>query len=149
MAPATAAMLHSHTEALRQRIEEWRRRPANAAAAHATRIALKRLRYLLEAFGESSELAMAAVERLGKLQDALGRFHDAQLLQRSLTQALERESPPSRRAVAALRRALSNEMNTALQEARSRLGKSGLGGALKEVARLETSLQRSDLSLVA
>ncbi|MGH7523557.1 MAG: CHAD domain-containing protein [Gemmatimonadales bacterium] len=149
MAPATAGMLRSHVEVLRLRLQEWRRRPTNPSAAHATRIALKRLRYLLEAFGDSSDLATAAVERLGTLQDALGRFHDAQLLQQALSQALKRGSPPPPRAVAALRRAVSTEMNSALAEARSRLGKFGLRAALKEVAQLETSLQRSDLSAAA
>lgn len=149
MAPAAAGMLRSHVDDLQQRLQEWRRRPANPSAAHAARIALKRLRYLLEAFGDSSELATAAVERLGKLQDALGRFHDAQLLQQALVRAIERGSPPPRRAVAALRRALSTEMNAALEEAQSRLGKSGLRDALREVARLEASLRRAGFGVAA
>jgi CHAD domain-containing protein len=94
-------------------------------------------------------MAMAAVEGLGKLQDALGRFHDAQLLQQALGRALERGSPPPRRAVAALRRALSTEMNAAVEEAQSRLGRSGLRDALREVAGLEASLRRAAIGVAA
>lgn len=48
--------------------------------AHKARIAIKRLRYLLEAFGGSSRLAATAVLRLTEAQDEFGRLHDAQIL---------------------------------------------------------------------
>jgi CHAD domain-containing protein len=47
---------------------------------HAARIAVKRLRYLLEAFDGTSRLAATAVLRLSDLQDALGRLNDELML---------------------------------------------------------------------
>jgi CHAD domain-containing protein len=47
--------------------------------AHATRIAAKRLRYLLEGVEQASPAAPALIEELKTLQDTLGELHDAQL----------------------------------------------------------------------
>jgi hypothetical protein len=49
------------------------------AEAHATRIAAKRLRYLLEGVADAAHAAKALIEELKALQDTLGELHDAQL----------------------------------------------------------------------
>jgi len=52
--------------------------------AHEARIAVKRLRYLLEALGGTSRLAATAVLRLTGVQDEFGRLHDGQVLEREI-----------------------------------------------------------------
>ena len=48
--------------------------------AHRTRIAAKRLRYLLEPFAADVEAIPPLIKRLKQLQDALGEMHDADVL---------------------------------------------------------------------
>ncbi|HEX3865881.1 MAG TPA: CHAD domain-containing protein [Gemmatimonadaceae bacterium] len=49
------------------------------AEAHATRIAAKRLRYLLDPLDDALPAVKEIVDELGVLQDRLGELHDAQL----------------------------------------------------------------------
>lgn len=55
--------------------------------AHAARISIKRLRYLLEAFGRISGSATSVLAQLTTLQHLFGELHDAQVLQRRLREA--------------------------------------------------------------
>jgi CHAD domain-containing protein/CYTH domain-containing protein len=56
------------------------------AAAHAARITVKRLRYLLEPFQADLSGAAAAVNRLKQLQDLLGDLHDCHRIAAELAQ---------------------------------------------------------------
>jgi CHAD domain-containing protein len=55
---------------------------------HAARIAAKRLRYLVDALPDSIEGASDVIQRLTRLQDALGALHDAQLLGSDIARSL-------------------------------------------------------------
>ncbi|HEX7024805.1 MAG TPA: CHAD domain-containing protein [Gemmatimonadales bacterium] len=74
------------------------RRPGQVAAAHAARIAVKRLRYLLEGFGRSSRSATGILAGLTAMQHLFGELHDAQVLRRRAA-----GSPPVLRALLARR----------------------------------------------
>ena len=55
-------------------------RPSQVGESHLARIAMKRLRYLLEALDPALTPAALAVQRLALMQQALGDLHDAQVL---------------------------------------------------------------------
>ncbi|MCS6798452.1 MAG: CHAD domain-containing protein [Myxococcota bacterium] len=57
-------------------------------AAHAARIAIKRLRYLVEPVRDALPAARALVDRCRAAQDALGRMHDAHVLLARVEHAL-------------------------------------------------------------
>ena len=59
----------------------------NEAEAHAARIAVKRLRYLIEPFHHELPGAPAAIERLKALQDILGDLHDSHRIAEELNAA--------------------------------------------------------------
>ena len=64
--------------------------PQDVAHAHATRIAGKRLRYLLEPLrGARGADSSQAVQVLKELQDLLGELHDAHVLGHALAEGLE------------------------------------------------------------
>lgn len=78
--------------------------PQDVAHAHATRIAGKRLRYLLEPLrGARGADSNQAVQVLKELQDLLGELHDAHVLGDALAEGLEAlASDRARRAHAAV-----------------------------------------------
>lgn len=76
---ALARELRAETAALRQEFA-IARSPGDADAVHGARIAVKRLRYLLEPVGDGDAGARSLVERLKRLQTALGELHDLQIL---------------------------------------------------------------------
>jgi CHAD domain-containing protein len=100
--------------------------------AHAARIAMKRLRYLLEPFGSSSRLAATAVLRLTAAQDAFGRLHDIQLLARRITG--HRAKPAFR---AAVRRNLLTAFSDTRRLSRSRDIKTARDATGRLIRRLE------------
>jgi CHAD domain-containing protein len=110
--PSTAAAM---AVLLTERLEEVNaslrrlRSARQTEMAHAARIAMKRLRYLLEPFGSSSRLAATAVLRLTAAQDAFGKLHDVQLLARRIA---------GHRAKPAFRAAVRHNLETAFREAR-------------------------------
>jgi len=55
-------------------------RPAQAPEAHAARISIKRLRYLLDGLGRASRSSANILPRLIELQHLFGELHDAQVL---------------------------------------------------------------------
>jgi len=85
--------------------------------AHAARISIKRLRYLLEAFGRTSRSATCILAQLATLQHLFGELHDAQVLQRRL-----REPHGASPAAAALRARLARRAATAFRQARRAVG---------------------------
>lgn len=111
MAAAMAQLLAERLERLERMETSLGRlkRAGQIEPAHEARIAMKRLRYLHEAFGSSSRLAATAVLRLTEVQDGFGRLHDAQILSQRIT---------SHRAKPALRTRLRRNIQTAFREAR-------------------------------
>ena len=101
--------------------------------AHAARIAMKRLRYLLEPFGSSSRLAATAVLRLTAAQDAFGKLHDIQLLARRIT---------GHRAKPAFRAAVRRNLQTAFGEARRLSRSRDIKTARDATSRLIRRLER-------
>ncbi len=108
MAAAMALLLAERLERMETSLGRLKR-AGQIEPAHEARIALKRLRYLLEAFGSSSRLAATAVLRLTEVQDGFGRLHDAQILAQRIT---------GHRAKPALRTRLRRNIQTAFREAR-------------------------------
>jgi CHAD domain-containing protein len=78
-AVALAREVRAESAALRQEFA-IARSPADADAVHGARIAVKRLRYLLEPVGERDTGAQSLLDRLKRLQTALGELHDLQIL---------------------------------------------------------------------
>lgn len=78
-APALARELRAESAALRQEFANARS-PGDGDAVHGARIAVKRMRYLLEPVGDGDANARSLVERLKGLQTALGELHDLQIL---------------------------------------------------------------------
>jgi CHAD domain-containing protein len=75
----TGGLVHRHVAALRDQLS----RTLDAAdfeQAHRTRIAFKRLRYLLEPVARKNRRAGALVRRLKEAQDLLGEHHDMHVL---------------------------------------------------------------------
>ena len=108
MAAAMAVLLAERLEEVNASIRRWKS-ASQTEMAHAARIAMKKLRYLLEPFGSSSRLAATAVLRLTSAQDAFGRLHDFQLLARRIT---------GHRAKPAFRAAVRRNLQTAFRDAR-------------------------------
>jgi len=78
-APALARELRAESAALRQEFA-IARSASDTDAVHGARVAVKRMRYLLEPVGDGDVSARSLVERLKRLQTALGELHDLQIL---------------------------------------------------------------------
>jgi CHAD domain-containing protein len=78
MGSVTAELVTRYARRLRKSLRRIRS-IADVEATHRTRMAGKRLRYLLEPFAWDRP-TVRIIERLQALQDGLGEFHDAQLL---------------------------------------------------------------------
>jgi CHAD domain-containing protein len=116
-----ATMAVALAQLLMERLEEMEtslgrlKRVGQIERAHEARITVKRLRYLLEAFGRTSRLAVTAVLRLTEVQDAFGRLHDAQVLAHYVADRRERPALRSR-----LRRNIQVNFRHAIRVSRSR-----------------------------
>jgi CHAD domain-containing protein/CYTH domain-containing protein len=86
---AMSVLVRAQAATLRRRLEGVRTLHDDEAA-HRARIAGKRLRYLLEPIVPHVAEGSATLERLKRLQDALGDFHDAHVWQGVVAQAVER-----------------------------------------------------------
>ena len=71
-----ADFLDDHAIACREALRSARQ-SADRTEAHAGRISAKRLRYLLEPFGEVVRRAAVTIAELKRVQDMLGELHDA------------------------------------------------------------------------
>ncbi len=78
-ATATSRLIHEHVAELEQELEVARSGP-DADAVHAARIAVKRLRYLLEPLAAERPLLAPTLESLKQLQTLLGELHDLHVL---------------------------------------------------------------------
>ncbi|MEO7964355.1 MAG: CHAD domain-containing protein [Gemmatimonadaceae bacterium] len=83
-----SALVRSHTAALRRRLDVVRS-PSDDESAHRARIAGKRVRYLLEPIVPHVASGAETIDRLKRLQDALGDFHDTHVWLSSLRAAIE------------------------------------------------------------
>jgi CHAD domain-containing protein len=81
MAAAMGEALRHATETLAHGLGRVRS-VEQVAEAHAARIAIKRLRYLLEAYGPAARSSSTILPRLTTLQHLFGELHDAQMLER-------------------------------------------------------------------
>ncbi len=77
-AAVAADMIELQAEALTNAVERVAGQ-GDRAEAHATRIAAKRLRYLLEGVDDAVPSVHGLIEELKSLQDTLGELHDSQL----------------------------------------------------------------------
>ncbi|MBW3570308.1 MAG: CHAD domain-containing protein [Gemmatimonadetes bacterium] len=76
MGGVAAGLVAAHVDDLRRRLGAARS-VDEQDALHEARISAKRLRYLLEPFGDELPDAAWAVRRLKRMQDTLGEMHDA------------------------------------------------------------------------
>lgn len=119
-----AATLVQHASDLAQRLSEASP-SADSAELHATRIAAKRLRYLLEPVESGLAGGGALVRRLKDLQDLFGELTDAHELDTVLREAGEGAAPAAsllRTEVAALFIRLRDEWSTAGPDLERRIG---------------------------
>jgi CHAD domain-containing protein len=84
---AAARLIREHGAALEQELAAAQA-AHDDASVHAARIAVKRLRYLLEPLTAEAPAASSAVEQLKQLQDLLGELHDLAVLARELGEAV-------------------------------------------------------------
>ncbi len=155
MASAMAGALRGCVEALPRTLERVKL-PQHVARAHAARIAVKRLRYLLEAFGRSSRLAAQAVRHLAILQQHFGELHDAQVLEHRLSQEIATltrhhgrsrsratsKQAPGLRALQRLRTALHRRVGRAFQAVRRAIRSRPTTDTITQVTRLIQRLER-------
>ena len=87
-AGASAALILEQVRDVERRLNQWQASD-DPALAHRTRIAGKRLRYMVETF-KDSELAREGVAWLKQLQDDLGELHDRQVMIEELEQTADR-----------------------------------------------------------
>lgn len=104
----TGELVAAHGAELRATLAEVHE-TSDEAAAHAARIAAKRLRYLLEPLRELRPEAADLVDRLRELQDLLGELHDAHVLGATLADALAAAAAERARARAATALAAGSE----------------------------------------
>jgi CHAD domain-containing protein len=97
-----AALLAEHTAAVNARLAEIST-PDQVEEAHEARIAVKRLRYLLEPLAGELVGAPPLLESVETLQNLLGELHDSHVLDETLadSDAARRASRATREAVAA------------------------------------------------
>jgi CHAD domain-containing protein/CYTH domain-containing protein len=86
-AAAAADRIRAQAAELRVHVEEVKD-PSDVEKAHATRIAAKHLRYLLEPVTGDAHAAQALIDRLKDLQDVLGALHDAHVFGSQVAAAL-------------------------------------------------------------
>ena len=131
MAAAVALLLAERLDQMETSLSRLKR-PGQRVLAHQARIATKRLRYLLEAFGSSSRLAATAVLRLTKVQDEFGRLHDAQMLLQRIT---------GLHAKPVLRTRLRRDIQTSFRRARRLSGSRDIATAEDATTRLIRRLE--------
>jgi CHAD domain-containing protein len=78
-AASTSRLIREHVTELEQELAAARAGP-DADAIHAARIAVKRLRYLLEPLAGERPVLAGTIESLKSLQDLLGELHDLHVL---------------------------------------------------------------------
>jgi CHAD domain-containing protein len=74
--------------------------PDDDAGLHRVRIEGKKLRYVLEFFGQILGPTDEVLQRLERVQDALGEYNDLRVQTAHLNAALQGESPGGRGAIA-------------------------------------------------
>lgn len=87
-APALAQLVRHQTETVRRRLASVHTF-GDQADAHRARIAVKRLRYLLEPAARTGDDGTAIVNRLKELQDILGDLHDVHVFADEVAAAAE------------------------------------------------------------
>lgn len=115
--------------------------PDQVTEAHRARLAVKRLRYLVETLAPAHRGADRAARTLARLQDALGRLHDRHVLLALVQEApaLPREGdprPPTRRAYLALASALRRSARREFASVARMLRGRALAAALAAMDRL-------------
>jgi CHAD domain-containing protein len=88
LAPALAQLVRHQSETVRRRLASVHTFE-DRADAHRARIAVKRLRYLLEPAARSSDDGSAIVDQLKELQDILGDLHDVHVFAEEIAGAAE------------------------------------------------------------
>jgi CHAD domain-containing protein len=83
----TAAAVHDHAAELFRLLDQVSD-AGDVTRAHRARIAAKRLRYLLDPISDQVTGASAVLKQLKRLQDLLGEFHDAHVLEEELEKLL-------------------------------------------------------------
>lgn len=100
---ALEALIGDHTATLERRLAAVGG-PGDEAAAHATRISAKRLRYLMELVEREVRPAKSAIKYLKDIQDILGDLHDAQVVIEDFGTACEQAAAENARRLSELGR---------------------------------------------
>jgi CHAD domain-containing protein len=106
-------LLRSHAEELRPLLAPGG--TPGTASLHQARIAIKRVRYLLDPVRRSVPASDVLLKRLSRLQDILGEIHDFEVLEATLRAA--RATPAARVGVPALLRSVRTRQRHLFDEA--------------------------------
>jgi CHAD domain-containing protein len=148
--PVTGELIRSHAGALGETLRGLTGQQ-NAAQAHATRIAAKRLRYLLEPLLRRTPGAKRLIGRLKELQDVLGDLHDMQVLSQEIDSslALLSQGKPERTRAAiaglnALHRMVDEKARAGLADFHTKWGDDQADRFFRQIGELVTGLMRTD-----
>lgn len=152
--PVTGELVRSHAAALGEALRAMGGQQ-NAAEAHATRIAAKRLRYLLEPLVRRAPGIKRLVGRLKELQDVLGDLHDMQVLSQEIgsSLALLAQGRPERTRGAtaglnAVNRMVDEKASSCLADFHTRWNSAQAERFFRQTDELATALTRVDGSRV-
>lgn len=145
-----ARLLREHVHAVGIALTRVKR-PTQVRVAHRARIAVKRLRYLMDAFAPGSRATATAAERLGRLQDVLGELHDAHVLAERVAlaakqlRARHRASEPSAWSLGAVRSAFHKRAGDSFRKAPGAARGPAIAGAFGSIEQLARRLEAGRL----
>jgi CHAD domain-containing protein len=148
--PVIGELIRSHSAALGETLRAMEGRQ-DAAEAHATRIAAKRLRYLLEPLVRRAPGVKRLIGRLKELQDVLGDLRDMQVLSQEIASSLallsQGRPERTREAIAglnALHRTVDQKTRACLADFHTKWGGNQANPFFRQIGELATSLIRAD-----
>jgi CHAD domain-containing protein len=143
-ASAMSQLITEHAEKLPRVLR--RLQHGNGDEAHATRIAIRRFRYLLDTLGHRSPDVRLVTHYLTSIQEKLGELHDAQVLSdrlesmsrkaRKAGRSSAKRNGVTRVGIEAMRRMLRRRIASESRQVQRAIGRSGQARAMAATVRV-------------